>query len=578
MDTPDAPRDVYRPSGKVGWSRFVPGLLAAGGVAAALAWLLNAVLNKGFYLIFVAPFFAALMLGGFWFLVLGWSHCRNTRLAATASVVLALVLYLGYYHVGLLQLIGYENAHRVDILPRYVQFRMKTDVARNAHDVGAKRRPQVGPNGVQQAFNWFFSGVELLGVIAVLTATGVTRSSRAYCESCGRWMESETQKLPPGMAATSWEAMAAGDLVNAPGPSPGPAPANVPHGLLTVEHCPSCPASGRASVAYLTVKDVPLPGRPDPMTAKLAAAFKPKPVAGLRTLADHVALEPEEVGAFARTFPGLGRTIEANPGLFAREHEAAHRLAADEVVASGFHDRPVRALATVEEVEPGEAGTILTRKNAVLQTILGTVTTLGGFVPAFAPTLVLFNLDTKPPDWFFGVAVAWMVGWMIFTLVWCLFFARYPTSRFMARKTRQAFEMRVSPLVDLNDPDLVFVDIIPRANWGKIMMENATDIGYVQLNKGRREIVFEGDRQRYRIPVESILSVEHESWSEPTRHQLQSAPSQNHAIVVRAMTKDGPWETWFYQRWNTLRPITEKGRLADAVALESRIRELMDRG
>ena len=145
----------------------------------------------------------------------------------------------------------------------------------------------------------------------------------------------------------------------------------------------------------------------------------------------------------------------------------------------------------------------------------------------------------------------------------------------MLRQTRHAFELRPNPAVDMNDPDLFFVDIIPRINWGKQMMENATDIGFLQLDKSRRELRFEGDRERYWIPAESILEIKHEFWAESVQHQLQKAPSLNHVIVVRAMTASGPWETWFYSRQYKFRLHTENARLADALELESKIRELM---
>ena len=81
---------------------------------------------------------------------------------------------------------------------------------------------------------------------------------------------------------------------------------------------------------------------------------------------------------------------------------------------------------------------------------------------------------------------------------------------------------------------------------------------------------FEGDRERYWIPAESILEIKHEFWAESVQHQLQKAPSLNHVIVVRAMTASGPWETWFYSRQYKFRPHTEKRRLANALELESK--------
>jgi hypothetical protein len=323
---------------------------------------------------------------------------------------------------------------------------------------------------------------------------------------------------------------------------------------------------------YLTIKDIPAPGKPDPIAAKVGSLFKPEHSANLRTLADHVALRPEEVGALAGSFPALKGTIEAHPKLFAEAQPAVWE--ADDDGAAPAAGRPDR-VARIEAVEPREAGTVLTRGNAIAQTVIVTLSALGGLLLAFVPAGVLYTLDPKPPDWVFGIAVGWMFACLLLNLAWNLSFARYPSSRFMLRQTRRAFELRPNPAVELNDPDLYFVDIIPRVNWGKMMLENATDIGFLQLDHRRRRLVFEGDRLRYWIPVESILEVKHEFWAQSVQHQLQSSPSLNHLVVVRAMTADGPWETWFYQRQHRFRRHTENRRLDDALELESKIRELM---
>ena len=111
---------------------------------------------------------------------------------------------------------------------------------------------------------------------------------------------------------------------------------------------------------------------------------------GLRTHASHVELHPEEVGALAKSFPSLKSTIEANPNLFAEVHSAAREIdRAVEVQADEWTDR----VARVEAVEASDAGTILTRKNAIIQTIIAVVTGLGGFAlalprPAYSPVSI----------------------------------------------------------------------------------------------------------------------------------------------------------------------------------------------
>ena len=77
----------------------------------------------------------------------------------------------------------------------------------------------------------------------------------------------------------------------------------------------------------------------------------------------------------------------------------------------------------VEAVEASDAGMILTRKNAIMQTIIAVVTGLGGFALALAPVGVLASLDPEPPDWVYGVALVWMFGCMLLNLGWLLCFA-----------------------------------------------------------------------------------------------------------------------------------------------------------
>ncbi len=106
IDTPIEARSAYRPSGKVHWFKFIPGLIVAAGTAVVMACCLYVALQKGFYLIFAAPIIAALVVAGVWYLVLKWSHCRNKLVAGVTSVGLGLLLYLGYYELGLIDLFG----------------------------------------------------------------------------------------------------------------------------------------------------------------------------------------------------------------------------------------------------------------------------------------------------------------------------------------------------------------------------------------------------------------------------------------------------------------------------------------
>jgi hypothetical protein len=579
MDTPEQPRAAYRCSGKVNWLRFLPGLAVTAGAAIFMAGCLFVAYQFGFYLVLAAPVIAALPVAGVWYLTLNWSRCRSRAVAVGASVALALLLYLGYYYIGMLQTLGVANAHRIDFFPRYVQWRMKTDVARDVHNRGNRNG---GPDVVQQVFNWFFFGFELLAVTGILVGAGAKTASKAFCEACGRWMKSDTLVLLPGLGAPLWDSLQKGDFADVE--SAGltrTAAQNAAGCRLTIDYCPDCPAENNSPAVYLTLRDLAGPGQggstaPDGgLIARLIVppAFRPGGVDGLRTLVDRAALRPKEIGALAVAFPGLRKSIEAQPSLFAEAQSAVREIQSEQRSAL---TEWAKRVAAVEPVEPGDAGQVLTTKNAALQTLIGIGSQLGGLVLGLGTAGIMLSLDPKPPDWVAGVVLFWMFGCMILSLIWSLFYPRYLTARFMLRQTRRAFQKRAGLAVDLNSPDLIFVDIIPRTNWGKAMMENASDIGFLQLDRERRELIFEGDRERYWIPVESILEVRHEFWSESMKHQFQSEPNKYHVITVRAMTADGPWETWFYRRQDKFQRYTAKQRLSEAMSLQSKIRELME--
>ena len=299
--------------------------------------------------------------------------------------------------------------------------------------------------------------------------------------------------------------------------------------------------------------------------AKVATLFQPRWSAGLRTLVKQVELRPEEIGAIAASFPGLKGTIDAHPKQFADAQRAAREIgqAADPTMTARD-----RRLARIKAVEPEDAGRVLTRGNAVMQTIIAIGAIFGGFGLAFSPT-ILFKLEPKPPDWVFGVGVGWMFLCLVLNLFWMLFFPTYFTSRYMLRQTWSAFEYRPSPAVDLKNPDLFFVDIVPRINWGKQMMENASDIGFLELNAAKRELIFEGDREHYGSPPSRFSKSSMSFGASRCSTRVQSSPNLNHLVVVRAMTADGAWETWFSRRQNTFKMRTANQRLADAVELES---------
>jgi len=98
---------------------------------------------------------------------------------------------------------------------------------------------------------------------------------------------------------------------------------------------------------------------------------------------------------------------------------------------------------------------------------------------------------------------------------------------------KRSFELRPGALVRWRDPDVQLVDIIPRKNW-RVMLQNDTDCGLLVVDERERELRFEGDIERYRIPGAAIEESRVESWS--------SGQFTYHYVVNRIWRDGEIWE------------------------------------
>lgn len=77
-------------------------------------------------------------------------------------------------------------------------------------------------------------------------------------------------------------------------------------------------------------------------------------------------------------------------------------------------------------------------------------------------------------------------------------------NQYLRRVARNRITNRPDRIVDPDDPHAIFMEVVPRENWNGMMLETATDVGYLLVEERHREVLFEGDRERIRIPVSAI--------------------------------------------------------------------------
>ena len=94
------------------------------------------------------------------------------------------------------------------------------------------------------------------------------------------------------------------------------------------------------------------------------------------------------------------------------------------------------------------------------------------------------------------------------------------------------------------DPDAAaarFVEIVPKSNWDvRGLPENATDVGFLAFDFQARILLFEGDRERYRIPAGALIDFRQDSYSRSVTLDKYGAKQQIgfYFVVVRVRISD----------------------------------------
>jgi hypothetical protein len=202
--------------------------------------------------------------------------------------------------------------------------------------------------------------------------------------------------------------------------------------------------------------------------------------------------------------------------------------------------RQAAPAAAIEDLPPADAGKVLNKRVFAVLTVIAlgplalallVAVGLGIFVAVFWS-----DLGGAAKAGAAVIAVAGLVAALAFTVQ----YGDFIPSRIQQRLLAAAVRQRPGALVQPDDPDVLYVGVVPRENWGRVMLETSTDIGLLKIDARRRELLFEGDKQRWRIPADSIESCELEEY-------LIGVPDPNERnvfvlAVLRVRRDGGTWE------------------------------------
>jgi hypothetical protein len=102
------------------------------------------------------------------------------------------------------------------------------------------------------------------------------------------------------------------------------------------------------------------------------------------------------------------------------------------------------------------------------------------------------------------VAGLYFVAWLLFEIFLGVIFA----ARCFLIWLRDRIDRRTDSIVKADDPEALFVKVIPRANWKFEAMAMCTDVGFLVIDSENRELRYEGDIERWTIPAEAIRSFQ----------------------------------------------------------------------
>ena len=504
-------------------------------VAAGMAVALAAIYWSEWYFIGLAAAVAALPLTAMSYLAALVGHSRSRVAIFVVGAIATLICYLGYYHVDMLGQIGGQHLVRVDLLPRYIAWRMNNDVVQ---DVGSK-----------VVFNWIFFTLDLAIIGGITITAGLVVASKPYDEEKQNWLGATTVHLPPGSGRGLVASLNANNLELLQRELQATSDAASPHCAVTLYHAAEGLLATPSTKNYLAVAEVvPASGNKTAQRNEIASYWR---------LSD---------GEFAVFRDRCLTNIPLSSTAPAVSVEQAP------VAVSAKHDRGLTAEAYIELVPAPYTGTVLSPKNIYISNTIGLtpiILFLVGFIGCGAAG---FLSGTATAMWL-RLAAAVVIG--IVGICFTIWFADYLPSRFLYNALCREFALRPGKLVNLNDSGVEVIQVVPRAHWTKVMLEDAADVGLMVFDLQRQMILFEGDRERWVIPATSILSCEVVSYK-PGMGKGSGEGLHFFVAALQANVGGRLWEGCINRRQISFQRRTGKVRERDAHELRAKILALIE--
>jgi hypothetical protein len=528
----------YQSDYSASWSLLPVAIAVALFAAVVLAWFMKLAYVCGWYLIFLLPLLCGLVLGGVVYATVGWICCRNHWLAATLGILAGLICYLGYYDLCLRDMLPPGIAWRIEMLPKYIKFRMKTDVQNDVgapENVAARRKPV-------DFLNWWTFVWELGIIVGIGGGTGWSRARRAYCRELAQWMRREKAYLPLDSDKAFLAALESGTLAEFLAVTP--AGANEQNSCrLILEY--AAPTEG--SLLDYPVYASLIKGLPKTSLWQMLRNMR-------RTVLRQAQLHPSEVLTLRPLFPQLAQ-------LLTLQHEELRDLPPDVLPTAATLTPPsdentLNEVARVWPVPERFRQRVRSKGYALWVNLVGLTPivflAIGGALVGGGLWLVIEK--AVPLGWIavpFGVP---LFLWGVYIAKYC---AAVPENRWIERRLRREISQRPDFLVDPRDIESLYASLIPRENFVKVKFTLSSDLFLLKIDEEKQRLLIEGDYNRYSIPRGAIAVCEPQCFFHPIDHQQRVQ-----IWVVRLMVQfeEGLREMLLCHSSTNWRTVTNKRR------------------
>lgn len=245
-------RAVYSNSGRVRINSLVWGAATGAFLSLVVSAAMMGLGWIGFYFIIMVPAAAGMAVGGLANLVVYQSHCRNWMLAGALGFFMGVMAYLGYYHLDMLTHVGFQNWHRVDVLPAFIEIRWQNDV------IGKPGQNGGAPGYVMNMLLFLFEG----GMMACIAAAiAKNAGSKPYAETARSWMNKVLFRCPAGSSGPIAEALAARSTTNLAAVLVPSQNDDAGYNQCELWHCPPHLDPDREEPIYLSMSELGPPNK-----------------------------------------------------------------------------------------------------------------------------------------------------------------------------------------------------------------------------------------------------------------------------------------------------------------------------